>query len=113
MAIGLGLAVLYHAGSLWFGILISKRSAALAPALMVAGFVLRLTVLAAVVVPLALYTDLNLVALLVAFIVVFTVLSVWRIYLLTKRSDKEAGSSSARAGSGAAPARKTKSYKGA
>ena len=113
MAIGLGLAVLYQAGSLWFGILISKHSATLAPALMVAGFVVRLTVLAAVVVPLALYTDLNLVALLVAFLVVFTIISLWRIYAQVKKSGRGDQPSSALTGSGVDPARKTNSYKGA
>lgn len=113
VAIGLGLAVVYYAGSLWFGILISKQSATLAPALMVAGFVVRLAVLAAVVIPLALYTELNLVALLIAFLALFTLLSVWRIYVLAKKSDRGAKPPSDAAGSSAAPARKPDSSKGA
>jgi hypothetical protein len=80
---------------------------------MVAGFVLRLTVLAAVVVPLALYTRLNLVALLISFLVLFTILSAWRIYVQVKKSSRETEAPRAATGSAVVPARKARSSKGA
>jgi hypothetical protein len=86
VAIGVGLAVAYCAAGFWFQSFISKRAATLAPALSVAGLIARLLILAAVVVPLAAYTELNLIALLVAFAVVFTVLQIWLISVQVKKS---------------------------
>ncbi|MFH0916126.1 MAG: hypothetical protein V1912_06710 [bacterium] len=75
VAIGLGLAVAYAVASLRFQLLVSKRSHALVPALTAAGFVVRLTLFAVILVLLALFTDLNIVALAVAFVVLYTLLS--------------------------------------
>lgn len=75
MAIGLGLAVAYYVASLRFQIFISQRSNALVPALTVAGFVVRLTVFVVILVLLALFTELNILALALAFVVLYTLLS--------------------------------------
>jgi hypothetical protein len=93
LSIGVAIAVLFVAGGFWLQVLISKGSAALAPALMVASLLVRLGILAAVVIPLAVYTELNLIALLVAFAVVFTALQVWIISIQVKKSNA-AGSGS-------------------
>ena len=85
VAVGVVLAAAFVTGGFWLQVLISKASSALAPALMVASLLGRLAVLAAVVVPLALYTDLNLIALLVSFAVVFTALQAWIISMQVKR----------------------------
>ncbi len=87
MAVGIGLAVAFVAGGFALQVLISKGSSALAPALMVASLLVRLMVLAAVVIPLAMYTTLNLIALLVAFAVVFTALQAWIISIQVKKSN--------------------------
>jgi hypothetical protein len=75
VAVGLVLAVAYYLASLRFQIFISRRSNALVTALTVAGFVVRLTVFGVILVLLALFTDLNILALAVAFVVLYTLLS--------------------------------------
>jgi membrane protein implicated in regulation of membrane protease activity len=75
VAIGLGLAVAYYEASLRFQLLISKRSNTLVSALTAAGFLVRLTVFAVILAVLALFTELNIIATGVAFVVLFTVLS--------------------------------------
>lgn len=88
VAVGVGLAAAFVAGGYWLQVLITKVSSTLAPALMVASLMIRLAVLAAVVIPLAVYTDLNLIALLAAFAVVFTALQAWVISVQVKRANK-------------------------
>ena len=87
VAIGVVLAAAFVAGGFWLQVLISKASTALAPALMVGSLLLRLAILAAVVIPLAVYADLNLVALLVAFAVIFTALQAWVISVQVKKGN--------------------------
>ncbi len=60
---------------------------------MVGSFLVRLAVLAAIVIPLLLYVDLNAIALLVAFVVVFTALQSWLIYIQVKKSNAADNSS--------------------
>ena len=87
VGIGVVLAAAFVAGGFWLQVLISKAAPSLAPALMVGSLLLRLAVLAAVVIPLAVYTDLNLVALLVAFAVIFTALQAWVISVQVKKGN--------------------------
>ena len=75
MAIGLGLAVAYQVAFVRYQVFMSKRSPMLATALSAAGFMLRLSVFAVVLVLLALFTELNIIALAVAFVVLYTILS--------------------------------------
>jgi hypothetical protein len=82
------MAAAFVAGGFWFQVLIARRSASLAPALMVGSLFVRLIVLAAVVVPLAVYADINLLALLLAFAVAFTVLQICVIAVQVRRSDE-------------------------
>lgn len=87
VAVGVGLAAAFVAGGFWLQVLIAKVSSTLAPALMVASLMVRLAVLAAVVVPIAVYTDLNLLALLISFAVVFTALQMWVIAAQVKKAN--------------------------
>ena len=80
MAVGLGLAVAYFVVFMSFQRIVGRLSPGVQPALMIAGMVLRLGVAAVVLVPLALYTDLNFIAVAAAFAGFYTVLSVWGIY---------------------------------
>lgn len=89
---GVGLAAAFVAGGYWLQVLITKSSSTLAPALMIASLMVRLAVLAAVVVPIAVYTDLNLLALLVAFAVVFTALQTWVIITQVKKANSAGNS---------------------
>jgi hypothetical protein len=87
VAIGVGLAAVFVAGGFWLQVLIGMASSTFAPALMIASLMVRLMVLAAVVIPLAVYTDLNLIGLLAAFAVVFTALQTWIITVQVKKSN--------------------------
>ncbi len=87
VAVGVVLAAAFVTAGFWLQVLIGKVSSTLAPALMVASLLVRLMVLAAVVIPLALYTELNLIALLVAFAVIFTALQAWIISVQVKKSN--------------------------
>jgi hypothetical protein len=86
-AIGVALGLAFVAGGFWLQVLIRKGPDALAPALMIGSMLVRLMVVAAVVIPLAVYTDLNLIAILAAFAVVFTVLQIWIISIQVKKSN--------------------------
>jgi hypothetical protein len=100
VAIGLGLAVAYYAAFLWFQLLMSKRASTLIPAFTVAGFVVRLSVLAVILVLLAFFTELNIIATAVAFVVLYTILSAWGIYLYLRKAkrDKEAAGTGPKGG---------------
>jgi len=92
VAIGLGLAVAYQVAFVRYQLFMSKRSPMLATALSAAGFMLRLFVFAVVLVLLALFTELNIIALAVAFVVLYTILSGVSIqrYLAKAKRDKAA-----------------------
>ena len=75
MAIGLGLAVAYEVAFLRYQLYMSKRSPTLATALTAFGFLIRLSLFALILILLALFTKLNIVAVAVAFVVLYTVLT--------------------------------------
>jgi hypothetical protein len=94
VAVGLGLAVAYYAVFFWFQHVVLRLSPGLQAPLMIAGMVLRLGVAAAVLVPLAVFTDLNFIAMAVAFVGLYTVLSVYGIYrsiAKAKRTESQSG----------------------
>jgi hypothetical protein len=74
-------------GGFWLQVLIVKAATHFAPALMVGSFLVRLMVLAAIVIPLLVYVDLNPIALLLTFAVVFTALQAWIISVQVKKSN--------------------------
>jgi hypothetical protein len=85
--VGLALAGVYHLIAVRLPARLSKRAAGLMPLLTIAGFLGRLTFFAVVLVLLALFSPLNILATALAFIGLFTILSaVWLFLLLTKRS---------------------------
>lgn len=86
VAIGLALAVVYHLLSMRLQGWVARRSSSMVPVVTIMGFLIRLTVVAAILVALGLWTSLNILALCLAFVVVFTVLNIISLYmLLTKR----------------------------
>ena len=88
VAVGLALAVAYHLLSVrlqgWF----SRYSAVLLPLVFVAGFVIRLMVLGAILVAIALWTSLNIMAVALSFIGLFTVLTGFWLYRMSKKGGK-------------------------
>jgi hypothetical protein len=93
VAIGVGLAVAYYVAFLWFQIFVSRRPSALVPAWTAAGLILRLTVFAAILVLLALFTGLNILATAIAFVVLYTVLSGLGMYRYATKVKRERASS--------------------
>jgi hypothetical protein len=86
VAVGLALAVAYHFLSLWLQRWASKKRAMMAPIVSVLGFFVRLTVFACILVVFGLWSPLNILALCLAFVVVFTTLNgIWLYTLATKR----------------------------
>lgn len=80
------LAVAYHVFGLRVQIWVSRRNAMIAPALIVAGFMVRLAVITGILMALGFLTGLNIIAVCLAFVVLFSMLNIWSIYrLLTKR----------------------------
>ena len=86
MAIGVVLAVAYHFLSLRLQVWVAHRRSAMVPVVTVLGFIVRLAVIAAILVMLGLWTPLNIIALCLAFVVVFTGLMGYTLYsVVTKR----------------------------
>lgn len=75
VAIGLVLAVAYEIAFVRYQLFMSKRSPVIATALTSAGFLIRLSMFAVILVLLALFTELNIIALAIAFVVLYTILS--------------------------------------
>ena len=86
------MAVAYQVVFMRFQLFVSRRSPTLATVFTAAGFVVRLAVFAVVLVLLALLTKLNIVALAVAFVVLYTILSAVSIqrYIARAKRDKAA-----------------------
>jgi hypothetical protein len=97
VVIGVVLAVAYHFLSLRLHSWASQRRFAMLPLVTVGGFIGRLVVLVGILVVLGLWTPLNILALALAFVVVFTVLNgIWLYSLVNKRhgSPPSAGANS-------------------
>lgn len=64
----------------------ARRGSAMAPLYAVLGFIVRLAVFAAILVMLGLWTPLNIAAVGIAFVGLFTILNGWSLYsLMSKR----------------------------
>ena len=86
MAIGLVLAVAYHFLSMWLQSWASKKKALMVPIVTVIGFLVRLAVFAGILVAIGFFSPLNILAVCLSFIVVFTILNgIWLYTLATKR----------------------------
>ena len=85
-AIGVALAAAYHFLSLRLHKWAAGRRFAMLPLVTVGGFIVRLLVLVGILVGLGLWTPLNMLALCLAFVVVFTILNgLWLYSLVNKR----------------------------
>lgn len=82
--------MVYEVAFLRYQLLMSKRSPTLATALTAFGFLIRLSLFAIILILLALFTKLNIVAVAVAFVVLYTVLTAVGIqrYLAKAKRDK-------------------------
>ena len=85
--VGLVLAGAYHVlATLFQGWAARRTSAAAGPAIVVLGFMVRLTVIAVILIVIGVWAPLNILPLALAFVVLFTILNGWSIYrLMSKR----------------------------
>lgn len=93
VGVGIALAVVYQLLSGWLQVLASKQRATMAPAITIIGFLVRLTLIAVIFVVLGLWTKLNILAVCLAFIVVFSILTGFMLYRMAVRSKKASSSS--------------------
>ncbi|NLE11111.1 MAG: hypothetical protein GX630_06350 [Actinobacteria bacterium] len=82
VAVGLVLAFAYHLLSMRLQTWIVSHKAAMVPVVTILGFVVRLGLIAIILVVLSLWTPLNILALCISFIVVFTILTGFSLYRL-------------------------------
>jgi hypothetical protein len=92
VAVGIALAVAYHLLSGRLQLWASKQRATVLPAIAVLGFMVRLAVIAAILVVIGLWSPLNILAVCLAFIVVFTILNGILLYRMAVRSKKASSS---------------------
>jgi hypothetical protein len=92
VAVGIALAVAYHVISGWLQAWASKQRATMMPLVAVLGFFVRLVIISVILVVLGLWSPLNILAVCLSFIVVFTVLNGILLYRLAMRR-KNASSS--------------------
>jgi hypothetical protein len=85
VAVGVGFAVVYHLLSMKLQVWVAHRSSAMVPLVTILGFIVRLAVLAAILVMLGLWTPLNMLAVCLAFVVVFTGLMGYTLYAVVSK----------------------------
>lgn len=86
IVVGLVLAVAYHVFSMWVQRWSYGHKFMMLPVVTIAGFIVRLAVIGGILVALGLWSPLNILAVCLAFVVLFTVLNGIRLYsLVTKQ----------------------------
>jgi phosphoglycerol transferase MdoB-like AlkP superfamily enzyme len=86
VAVGLALAVAYHIFASRFQSWTARRFSTAAPAFAILGFIIRLAVITVVLVLIGVLSPLNILAVCLAFVVLYSILTGWSIYrLMSKR----------------------------
>jgi hypothetical protein len=84
VVVGLALAVAYHVFAARVQRFAFRGNTIAGPVVVLAGFLLRMTLIVAVLFVLGFWTPLNIIAVCIAFVVLFTALNVWSVYSLVK-----------------------------
>ena len=88
--VGLVLAGAYHYLSLRLQTWSSRQKVTMMPLFAIASFIIRIAVLIGILVVLGLWSGLNIIALCISFIVVFTILNgIWLYMLAVKRKNEK------------------------
>jgi hypothetical protein len=82
VVVGLALAVGYHVFAARVQRFAVRNKTIAGPAAIIAGFLVRLAVIVIILFILGMWTPLNILAVCLAFVVLFSVLNVWFVYLL-------------------------------
>ena len=85
MVVGLALAVAYHVFAARVQGWAVRRNTVVGPAAVLLGFLARLAVFTVILLVIGLWTPLNIVAVCLAFVVLFSILNVWSIYRLVSK----------------------------
>jgi hypothetical protein len=86
VAVGLALAVAYHILAARVQRWALRRNTLAGPAAMILGFVVRLALITVILVVVGLWSPLNIIAVCLAFVVLFSMLNGWSLYrLMSKR----------------------------
>ncbi len=84
VVVGLALAVAYHLFAARVQRSALRPNAVGGPAAAIGGFLLRMTIIVAILFALGFLTPLNIIAVCLAFVVLFTLLNIWSLYHLMK-----------------------------
>jgi hypothetical protein len=88
VAIGLVLSVAYHFLSIRLQRWAANRKSMMLPVVTILGFLVRLAVFAGILVALGLWSPLNILAVCLSFVVVFTILNgIWLYVMVIKRRE--------------------------
>jgi hypothetical protein len=82
VVVGVALAVAYHVFAARVQQFAVRRNTVAGPAAVIAGFLIRLAVIVLIFFVLGMWTPLDILALLLSFVVLFTLLNIWSIYSL-------------------------------
>ncbi len=85
VAVGIVLAVAYHILSMRLQTVVARHNAAIMPLVTILGFMVRMAVFVAILVVLGLWTPLNILALCLSFVVVFTILTGYFLYTMVSK----------------------------
>jgi hypothetical protein len=86
VVVGLVLAVAYHFASMWLQRWASQKRFLFTPLITILGFVVRIAIVVAILIVLGLWSPLNILAVCLSFIILFTVLNgIWLYSLVVKR----------------------------
>ena len=88
VAVGLVLALAYHLSAARFQTWASRVNTAAAPLITVLGFIIRLGIVGGILAALGVATSLNMLAVCLAFVGLFTILSIWSVYHLMSRQHR-------------------------
>jgi hypothetical protein len=85
VVVGLALAVGYHVFAARVQRFAVRNNTIAGPAAVIAGFLVRLAVIVLILFVLGMWTPLNILAVCLAFVALFSVLSVWSVYVLMSK----------------------------
>jgi hypothetical protein len=86
--VGLALAVAYHLAASRVQRFALRRNTIAGPAAVILGFIGRLVAIAAILLIIGFFTPLNIIAVCIAFVVLYSGLNLWSVYALMSKGRK-------------------------
>jgi uncharacterized membrane protein len=85
VVVGLALAAAYHVFAARVQRFAVRNNTIAGPAAVIAGFIVRLAVIVLILFILGMWTPLNILAVCLAFVVLFSLLNIWSVYVLMSK----------------------------